>query len=61
MFEHVTILKLVSAIDIIQEMFHVLNKKTFLWETRFNLNFISLHEKIKKMQSVRQNFLTKNI
>ena len=51
MFEHVTILKPVSAIDIIQEMFHVLNKKTFLRETRFNLNLISLHEKIKKCKA----------
>ena len=54
MFEHVTILKPVSAI--IQEMFHVLNKKTFLWETPFNSNFISLHEKIKKCKAYDKLF-----
>ena len=39
MYEYVILLKPDSAIDILQETFHVLNKKKkFLWEIVFNIS-----------------------
>ena len=39
MYEYVIFLKKDSAIDILQETFHVLNKKKkFLWEIVFNIS-----------------------